>query len=452
MPSISVPAGSSADAAPASKSTVGFVDMFRTADGRNHLVTFALVSTLFALWGFCNGQLDVLNKHFQASLNVSRAGSAFVQFANFIGYFVMAIPSGILARRFGYKGGIIIGLALVAIGAFWFIPATRIGTFPAFLAGLFILASGLAFLETVANPYTTVLGPTQGAAARINLAQSCNGLGVMLGPIVGGSFILSDTAEANRSNENLYIPYLGVGIVVTVLAVIFAVSRVPDIEEKAIESTAGSSLWRRPHLVWAVVAQFFYVGAQIAIWAFFINYIVSETPALSAGMASALPDGWTYQKEGAYFVTDRGASRLFGLGAFGLFLIGRITGSFALRTFSPQRTLALYGIINVLLMAMVMAPLGWMSVAALFGSFFFMSIMFPTIFSLGVHGLGEHTKKASAYIVMSIVGGALLPFPTGWIADQTSMAMGFAVPLVCFAVVFWYALSWERLERRSRTA
>jgi MFS transporter, FHS family, L-fucose permease len=452
MPSISIPADTAAAEAPGARAKVRFSDMFRTADGRNHVLTFVLVSTLFALWGFCNGQLDILNKHFQASLNVSKTGSAFVQFANFIGYFVMAIPSGIIAKKLGYKGGIIVGLGLVAVGAFWFIPATRIGTFPAFLAGLFILASGLAFLETVANPYTTVLGPSQGAAARINLAQSCNGLGVMLGPIVGGSFILSDTAEANRSNETLYLPYLGIGIVVTILAVLFAVSKVPDIEEKAVASPAGGSLWKRPHLVWAVVTQFFYVGAQIAIWAFFINYIVSETPALGAGIAGVLPDGWTAERAGAYVVTDRGASRLFGLGAFGLFLIGRIVGSFVLRTASPQRTLAIYGLINAGLMALVMAPLGWISVAALFGSFFFMSIMFPTIFSLGIHGLGEHTKRASAYIVMAIVGGALLPFPTGWIADTWSMALAFAIPLLCFLVVFWYALSWERLERRSRLA
>src|SRR5271168_3825544 len=163
-----------------------FLNMFRTAEGKNYAITFALVSTLFFLWGFCNGMIDVLNKHFQNSLHISKAASGFVQFANFIGYFVMAIPSGLLARRFGYKGGILIGLTLIATGALWFIPATWIGTFTAFLAGLFILAAGLAVLETIANPYTTVLGPEEMGATRINLAQTCNALGTFFGPLVAG--------------------------------------------------------------------------------------------------------------------------------------------------------------------------------------------------------------------------------------------------------------------------
>jgi FHS family L-fucose permease-like MFS transporter len=441
-----------AAAATTPEGKVSFARMFRTADGRNHAFTFVLVSTLFGLWGFCNGQLDILNKHFQSSLSISKFQSAFVQFANFMGYFVMAIPSGLLAKRFGYKGGIIIGLGLVAAGAFWFIPAVKIGTYWAFLLGLFILASGLAMLETVANPYTTVLGPPQAAAARINLAQSANGLGVMLGPLLSGSVVLSSTSEANTSNAKLFIPYMLIGIVVTVLGVIFAFSKVPEIEQEADLSAGTSGLWQRPHFVWAVVAQFLYVGAQVAVWAFFINYLLAHMPAMSAGMAGIFPGSWTHTKGTEHFLTDYGAGSLFALGAFGLFLVGRLTGSMALRSMSPTKVLALYSLINVGLMALVMAPLGWISVGALFLSFFFMSIMFPTIFSLGIHGLGENTKKASAYIVMAIVGGALLPFATGWIADQVSMAVGFVVPLVCFAGVMVYALSWEKLERRSRNS
>jgi FHS family L-fucose permease-like MFS transporter len=371
-----------------------------------------------------------------------------------MGYFVMALPAGWLAKRFGYKGGIIIGLGLIAAGAFWFYPATLIGTFSAFLAGLFVLACGLACLETVANPYATVLGPREGAAARINIAQSFNGVGLILGPIIGGAAVFSDTAEVNTSNASLYLPYLGIAIVVTVLAVVFAVAKVPDVrgeEAAGGDHKAGSlgALWRRPHFSFAVFAQFLYVAAQIGVWGFFINYIVAETPPISASMAAALPSGWTDLKNGVHVVTDHGAGRFLVIG-FAIFLLGRITGSMALRHLKAHSTLALYAIINAGLMLVVLLPLGWLSVFALFASNFFMSIMFPTIFSLGLHGLGEETKRASSYIVMSIVGGAVIPPLLGWLADTFTMRIAFVVPLICFAGVFLYGSAWEKLERKSR--
>jgi FHS family L-fucose permease-like MFS transporter len=425
--------------------------MFRGENGRSHLFTFLLVCSLFLLWGLCNGMIDVLNKHFQNSLHVSKAQSALVQFSNYMGYFLMAIPSGMLARRFGYKGGIIIGLALIAIGAFWFIPATQIGTFGAFLVGLFILATGLTCLETVANPYATALGPPELGAARINLAQSCNGIGWMLGPLVGGHFVLSSTAEVNRSNATLYLPYLGVGLVVTVLLVVFLLSKVPEVastSEQNADGTAadpGQSIWRRPHFVMAVAAQFLYVAAQTGVFSFFINYVVTDMPRLSAWAAGLLPSEWTYPKEGAFQITERAASRLLSIGGFGLFLLGRFTGSLALSWFKAEKTLALFAAVNVVVMGLVMAPLGWISVGALFASFFFMSIMFPTIFALGIQGLGPQTKKASAFIVMAIVGGAIMPMLMGWFADVASMRVAFVVPLVCFAGIAVYGGLWTRL-------
>jgi FHS family L-fucose permease-like MFS transporter len=447
MPSMSVPVEQGADA---SKRKLSFQEMFRTADGKSQVVPFILVCTLFGLWGFCNGQLDTLNKHFQNSLGVSIALSTLVQFVTFIGYAIMAFPAGMLTRKFGYKGGILIGLGLVAAGAFWFIPATRIGTYAAFLTGLFIIAFGLACLETVANPYATVLGPPQAGAARINLAQSTNGLGVLLGPIVGGAFYLSDTGQVNISNDKLYLPYLGIAIVVTVLAIAFAVSKIPEIEEKAA-GTSGGRLWNRPHFSLAVLAQFFYVGAQIAIWGLFINYLTSKEamPPLSAGLAQLLPSGWTYAEGDIFRITDRGGSWLLSLGGFGLFFVGRLTGSAALRSFKADRTLGVYAAANVLMMALVVLEMGWLSVAALFASNLFMSIMFPTIFSLGLTGLGENTKKASSFIVMSIGGGAVFPLLNGWVSGHFSMAIGFVVPLICFAVVAFYAFSWERLARKT---
>jgi FHS family L-fucose permease-like MFS transporter len=408
--------------------------LFRGEAGRSYALPFLLVCSLFLLWGLCNGMIDVLNKHFQNSLHVSKAESALVQFSNYMGYFLMAIPSGMLARRIGYKGGIIVGLALIAVGAFWFIPATRIGTFGAFLIGLFILATGLTCLETVANPYATALGPPDLGAARITLAQSCNGVGWILGPLLGGHFVLSATAEVNRSNATLYLPYLGIGLGVTVLLVVFLLSKIPEVSatsERASDdhavSTAGS-IWTRPHFVMAVAAQFLYVAAQTGVFSFFINYVT-----------------------GAGFpITERAASQLLSIGGFGLFLLGRLTGSLALSRFKAQRTLAFYATANVVVMGLVMAPLGWISLGSLFASFFFMSIMFPTIFALGIHGLGPETKKASAFIVMAIVGGAVMPLAMGWLADVASMRVAFVVPLLCFAGIALYGGLWPRLVAGGR--
>jgi FHS family L-fucose permease-like MFS transporter len=448
-----------------------FLDMFRI-NGKSYAITFALVSTLFFLWGFCNGMIDVLNKHFQNSLHISKAESGFVQFANFIGYFFMAIPSGLLAKRFGYKGGILIGLVLIASGAFWFIPATWIGTFTAFLTGLFILAAGLAVLETIANPYTTVLGPPVSGAARINLAQTCNALGTFFGPLLAGAFILSSTGEANTSNSTLFIPYLFIAALVVVLIVLFWKAQIPDLqaEDDAKAAAASSSttvsklLLSRWHFTLAVGAQFFYVAAQIGVWGFFINYVTSpDMPDLPEWMTKLFPMGWTYfgfpHMNGAngqiidittvpraWHVTDLGGSKAFAGGIL-CFLAGRFIGSMILRICSAHLTLALFGLINSVLMVVIMVHLGWLSVASLFLSCFFMSIMYPTIFALGIRGLGEYTKFGSSLIVMAIVGGAIMPPFMGWLADAFSMRISFGMPLICFVYVMFYAAFWPKLEQ-----
>ena len=449
-----------------------FLEMFRV-NGRSYAVTFALVSTLFFLWGFCNGMIDVLNKHFQNSLHISKAESGFVQFANFIGYFVMAIPSGLLAKRFGYKGGILIGLALIASGAVFFIPATYIGTFAAFLTCLFILATGLTILETIANPYTTVLGPPITGAARINLAQTCNALGTLLGPIIAGAFILSSTGEANTSNSTLFIPYLFIAGIVVVLLVLFWFSEIPDLqgEDDAVAvaesgpiAMASKPLLTRWHFTLAVGAQFFYVAAQIGVWGYFINYVTStDMPDLSEGMAKFFPSGWTFfgvphvtGSDGqlvamtgvvpAWHVTDLGASKAFA-GGIACFLAGRLFGSAVLGFCSAHKTLAVFGAINSLMMILIIVHEGWLSVAALFASCFFMSIMYPTIFALGIRGLGAHTKLGSSLIVMAIVGGAIMPILMGHLADIYSMRTSFAMPLICFIYVAVYAAIWPWLEK-----
>ena len=408
--------------------------LFKTADGQNLFVTFALVTSLFLLWGFCNGMIDILNKHFQNTLHINKFQSGFVQFANYLAYFLMAIPAGLLARKFGYKGGIIIGLVLIAVGAFWFIPATQIGTYWAFLTGLFILAAGMTCLETIANPYTTVLGSAEGGATRINIAQTFNGVGWILGPIVGGHFVFGGKEGAAASNAGLYLPYLGVGIVVAVLIVVFIMSKVPDLhaEEEVkseAEGTGKKPLWKRSHFTLGVLTQFLYVAAQTGIFSFFINYVVENDRSVS----------------------EKTASYWLGAIGFGLFMGGRLCGSFVISQFKPQRVLATYAGACVVLTAVAMGG-GKLGLYALFGTFFFMSIMFPTIFALGIRGLGEHTKLASSLIVMSIVGGAIAPPLMGYIADVSSMRVGFALPLICFVFVAIYGAVWQKLENKDREA
>ena len=408
--------------------------LFKTADGQNLFVTFALVTSLFLLWGFCNGMIDILNKHFQNTLHINKFQSGFVQFANYLAYFLMAIPAGLMARKFGYKGGIIIGLVLIAAGAFWFIPATQIGTYWAFLTGLFILAAGMTCLETIANPYTTVLGSAEGGATRINIAQTFNGVGWILGPIVGGHFVFGGKEGAAASNAGLYLPYLGVGIVVAVLIVVFIMSKVPDLHaEEEVKSEAEGigkkPLWKRSHFTMGVLTQFLYVAAQTGIFSFFINYVVENDRTVS----------------------EKTASYWLGAIGFGLFMGGRLCGSFVISQFKPQRVVAIYAAINVVLTGIAMGG-GKLGIYALFGTFFFMSIMFPTIFALGIRGLGEHTKLASSLIVMSIVGGAIAPPLMGYIADVSSMRVGFALPLICFVFVAIYGAIWQKLENQDREA
>lgn len=425
---------------------------FVTEGGQSLFFTFCLVSSLFLLWGFCNGMIDVMDKHFQDQLHLSKAQSAWVQTAHYLGYALMALPAGFVARAIGYKGGIISGLLLVSAGAFWFIAATRIAAFWSFLLGVCIIASGLTVLETVANPYTTVLGPKEYGAFRINLAQTFNGVGWMLGPIVGGAFFYS-ASGVEAAHAQLYIPYLAVAIVVLLLAAIFGFAHMPDLiagngspRQAPPEPTA--SIWLRPHFAGSVLAQFLYVAAQAGIFSFFINYMVSEVPAISEALShSWWLKGGTTAKDGAVFINEEGAARLQGLGGFGLFLLGRLAGTALLGKVSAHRLLGTYSLVNVALCAIVVMKLGWISVGAVCLSFFFMSISFPTIFALGIHGLGVQAKKASAFIVMAILGGAIMPKLMGHLGDVYDMSVAFLIPSGCFAVITLYGFSWPALAR-----
>jgi FHS family L-fucose permease-like MFS transporter len=453
--------------------------IFIGADGKNLMFTFLLVSSLFLLWGFCNGMIDVMDKHFQEELGLTKSQSAWVQFAHYLGYFLMSLPAGWLAVKLGYKGGIIAGLLIVALGGFWFIPATHINAlvhegrvssntaFVAFLAGVCIIATGLTFLETIANPYTTVLGDQRYAATRINLAQSCNGIGWIFGPIVGSMYFYSkDSLGQSTGSQTLYIPYVGVAIVVIVLAAIFFFAHVPDIKagddyhaDKS-KPVVSRSIWAHPHFVLAVAAQFFYVAAQAGIFSFFINYMTAEVPPIPASWNSAMTNlaansgffhdwllGWfETNKDGVLSLSNKGASNLASLG-FVCFLVGRFSGAVLLKKFAAHRMLGLYALLNVAATFLIFCKLGWLSVICVYLSFFFMSIMFPTIFALGIFGLGARAKQASAFIVMAIMGGAILPKLMGYVADQYDMSRGFIVPMFCFALVALYGFNWPRFSK-----
>ncbi len=399
------------------------------------MVAFILVTSLFFLWGFAHGCLDVLNKHFQELLHMSKAKSALVQFAFYGGYFLMALPAGFIMQRFGYKKGIIFGLLLFAAGAFLMLPATYIQTFLSFLICLFIIATGLTCLETAANPYTTVLGPPEFAERRINFSQSFNGLGWIAGPLVGGMLIFSDTGDGNKFGP-IALPYMLIGSLVLIVALLFWMVKFPVLKEEAHESADSDNdggklkdLMKHPHFILAVIAQFLYVAAQTGVNSFFINYVTEEIPSL----------------------TNQQAAQILGFGGMGLFWLGRFTGSTVLmRLIKPNRLLAFYATMNVITMALVVSGLGWLSVVALFSTYFFMSVMFPTIFALGIKDLGPLTKKGSSFLVMAIMGGALIPILMGRIADVSgNMAIGFLVPLVCFAFIAYYGFKGYRVKRQS---
>jgi FHS family L-fucose permease-like MFS transporter len=452
--------------------------LFVLNDGTNLMFTFILVSSLFLLWGLCNGMIDVMDKHFQDELHLSKSQSAWVQFAHYLGYFLMSIPAGWLASKLGYKGGIITGLLVVAAGGFWFIPATRINSmvhqgqvsgttaFVAFLFGVCLIAVGLTFLETIANPYTTVLGDIRYAATRINLAQSCNGVGWIFGPIIGSIYFYGkDASGQSTGSQTLYIPYMAIAFIVIVIAAIFYFANVPDVKMEddyhLDDASPGAthSIWKHPHFVMAVAAQFFYVAAQAGIFSFFINYMTAEVPAIPSSWSAAMTNlagsggvlhdwltGWFEpNRDGVLAISNKGASNLASLG-FVCFLVGRATGAGLLRRFPAHRMLGIYALANVGATLLVFCKLGWLSVACVFLSYFFMSIMFPTIFALGIFGLGVRAKMASAYIVMAIMGGAILPKVMGWVADEFDMSRGFIVPMLCFAFVAFYGFNWPKFS------
>lgn len=389
--------------------------LFKTADGHNYLWPFILVTTLFFLWGFAHSILDVLNKHFQETLHIDKTQSALVQAVVYGGYFLMALPAGWIIRRFGYRTGVIAGLMLYGVGALLFIPGGSIQSFPFFLLSLFIIGCGLTCLETAANPYVTVLGDSEGAEQRINLSQSFNGLGWIVGPLVGGYFAFS------QGGGNISLPYVVIGVVVLCVAFIFTRVKLPEVEAAEVETTtvrcAEKSIWQHRNFVWGMAALFLYVAAQTGINSFFINYVTETSPTIS----------------------NDTAAMLLGYGGMGLFMVGRMGGGWIMARIRAERVLLACAIGATCAMGVLLTGAGVWGIVAFFVCYLCESIMFPTIFSLSLRGMGHHTKLASSLLIMCIVGGAIAPVVMGAIADSQSMSLAFIVPLLCFVFISVYA-------------
>ena len=417
---------------------------------KKYLFSFALVASLFFFWGFAHSILDILNKHFQDALVISKWRSALVQAMVYGGYFIMALPAGAIIRKWGYKVGVITGLMLYGIGALLFIPGESLMSFEFFLACLFVIGCGLTCLETAANPYVAVLGDEATAPSRLNLAQSLNGLGWIVGPLVGGLVVFSGE-DGNSGSVSL--PYAVIGVIVLIVAFVFSRIQLPEIVETvedeesaslgngepaevpiynkvensdgngnaackiASESKAESSLWHSSVFVFGLVALFFYVAAQTGINSFFINYVTEKVPSVSS----------------------RTAALLLSFGGMGLFFVGRLLGSWLMNRIQASKVLLACAIGGILCMVWVILGSGISALVALVLTYLCEATMFPTIFALSLNGLGvNETKRGSSYLIMSIVGGAIAPVLMG-VIGEVNMAIGFIIPLICFIVIALFA-------------
>ncbi len=392
----------------------------------NYRIPLILVTSLFFLWGTAYGLLDVLNKHFQEILNVTKTRSTLLQASYFGAYFLIALPAGLFMNKYGYKKGIILGLLLYALGAFLFFPAAQQASFNFFLLALFILASGLTCLETAANPYVTVLGEPETSEFRLNLAQCFNGVGSFLGPIIAANLFFGNNKSANNL-DSVKMVYIIIGVVVLLMAGLFFRTPLPEIKESEIVSSDvldKQPLFSHGNFTNSVIAQFFYVAAQVGVAALFINYCTEVGSGINNSKA-------------AYLLS---ISLL-------LFTLGRFAGTALMKWIAPNKLLTVYALINIILCAIVISAHASISIYSLMAIFFFESIMFPTIFALGVKDLGHHTKKASSFIIMSIVGGAMVPYVMGMLADSRSTAFAFIVPLICFIVVAWFGWRGYKVKR-----
>ena len=386
---------------------------------KEYILPFILVTSLFFLWGFAHAILDVLNKHFQEELSITRTHSAMIQVMFYLGYFIMAIPAGLFISRHGYRRGVVLGLLLYGVGSLMFIPGEHMLSFNFFLFSLFVIACGLVFLETAANPYMTELGDRETAASRLNLAQSFNGLGCICGPLLGGWLLFSD----GSGNASISQPYVLMGVVVLIVALIFSRANLPEIKhsDDQFPSTTQSKLWTKSSFILGLVALFSYEISEISVNSFFINY--------------AVEDNW---------LNAHDAAMVLSIGGLGLFMTGRFVGSCVMRYVKAEKALMVCGIGAVVSCSLVVLNISVVSKVGLIMMYVFEAIMFPTIFSIALRGLGTHTKRASSYLMMSPVGGVVGPLLMGFVADNTAMYFSFTVPLLGYVVVMLYGWKMTR--------
>ncbi|MES2447382.1 MAG: L-fucose:H+ symporter permease [Bacteroidota bacterium] len=417
------------------------------SSSKQYLLPFILVISLFFLWGMAHNLDSILIPHLKKACNLNNSQSTLIDTSVFLAYFLMAIPAGMILKRFGYKASMITGLLVFACGAFLFVPAANSLSYITFLIALFIIGCGLTILETSANPYAAVLGDPAKSTNRLNLAASFNGLAAMIAPIVGSLFILSgksytqeelsampDTSRTAYFLEEaaaVKMPYIILGLVLVAIAILFYFSRLPEVKTKStdgINSIQGSffGALRHSHLRWAVIAQFFYVGAQVCVTSFFIRM--------------AQQGGGFDEKTAAYYLA------IYGF----LFTVGRFAGTAMLQFISSNKLLAIYAMASILLCAVAIFGNGAYVVYALGGLGFFMSIMFPTIFGLGIQGIGEDTKPGSSWLIMSIVGGAILPYAMGSLIDHygDNIQIGYSIPLVCYVIILYFGLKGYKIAHK----
>jgi len=414
----------------------------KTSTKNQYLVPFILVCSLFFLWAFLHNMNPILIPHLKKACQLTDTQSAFIDTAVYIGYFLVALPAGWLMHKYGYKKGILFGLILYAIGATLFFPAASARSYLLFLTALFVIAAGATFLETVANPYITKLGDPSTSEQRLNFAQSFNGVGAFVAPIVGGQVILSGIEHTKEELQKMTpeqlsvylqseadtvkLPYIVIAAVVLLVALLFFASHIPEIKEGDSESEASfsSKVFRHSHVTWAVIAQLFYVGAQVCVGSFFIRF---------SRQVMNLP--------------EKQAALWWGSIAMVGFMVGRFAGTFLMKYIKAYKLLSIYAIISVILLAISLLAKGPIAVYTLMAVPFFESIMFPTIFALGIKNLGEETKIASSFLVMSIVGGAIFPLFMGLISDATgSIQNAYIVPLICLLVVLYFGLAGYKIK------
>lgn len=414
-----------------------------TKENKKWLFPFILVTSLFFFWGFVHNLDPILIPHLRKAFNLTDLESSLIDSSVFIAYFVMALPAGYIMRKYGYKSGIMIGLVLFGIGSILFVPAANSLQYIYFLGALFVIACGLTFLETAANPYVTILGPAETATKRLNFSQSFNGLAAFIAPAYIGPMILSGKnltqaqmdamapaelhAYVLEEAASVKMPYLVLGLIILAVAVLFYFTNMPDVKDEDKEGADGASFagaLKSMRLRWGILAQFFYVGAQVCVGSFFIK-MATTSAGLEEGVAAKY------------------------LGFFGLaFMLGRFAGTFFMQYIEPRKLLIIYAIINIGLSILAITGTGMLVVYTLIAIAFFMSIMFPTIFSMGIEGLGHNTKIGSSLIVMSIVGGALLPPVLGLISDITgSIQYGYVVTLTCFSVILLFAFNGHKTNK-----